>query len=80
MRVEVVTRRLQKIDEIHPLNRIVRKALKEPYPEARVAAAEALGNIGPNAKSAVPALVEALRDSDARVRKAAEIALDTIEL
>ena len=44
----------------------------------RRAAVEALGNIGPAAVAAVPALTEALKDSDSNVRSDAAWALSRI--
>ena len=40
------------------------QALKGPEGDARCRAATALGKLGPAAASAVPALIEALKDSD----------------
>lgn len=45
----------------------------------RVAAINALGGIGPDAKEAVPLLAQAAKDKDARVRDAARDALKRIE-
>jgi HEAT repeat protein len=42
-------------------------------------AARALGSIGPDATSAIPALTRALQDKDMRVRSAAAKALKEIE-
>ena len=42
-------------------------------------AISALGAIGPAAKDAVPALTEALKDEDRRVRQAAQFALRRIK-
>ena len=50
-------------------------ALKDGDADVRVAAARALGPIGPAAKDAAPALVAALKDGDADVRGAAAEAL-----
>jgi HEAT repeat protein len=50
--------------------------LKDPNPELRRTAAQALGKIA--RKEAVPALVEALRDSDAGVRRQAAWALGMV--
>src|SRR5262249_18004239 len=43
-------------------------ALKDPDPRTRSDAAAMLAHIGPNAKASIPALVEALKDTDSRVR------------
>lgn len=47
-------------------------------PRVRQQAAEALGKIGPEAKAAVPALIEALKDGDRWIRAPAERALEKI--
>jgi HEAT repeat protein len=39
----------------------------------------ALGDIGPAAKTAIPALSKALKDEDAEIRKAAALALGKIQ-
>ena len=44
----------------------------------RRAATEALGNIGPAAQDAVPALIATLKDHDAEVRRGATEALEKI--
>jgi HEAT repeat protein len=49
--------------------------LTKPDPEARGKAAAALGNLGPHAVAAVPALVKALQDDDATVYSKAIFAL-----
>jgi len=54
-------------------------ALLDERPEVRIAAAFNIMRIGPNSRSAVSALRDALRDSDEHVRKAAAIALEFIE-
>jgi len=46
--------------------------------ESRLAAARALGDMGPAAKDAVPALINALSDSDPVVQEAAAWALEAI--
>jgi hypothetical protein len=52
------------------------RRLKDGYtPQSRRHAAEAIGKIGPTAKEAVPTLIEALKDEDARVRIAVTGAL-----
>lgn len=48
------------------------------YADARWAAADALGAIGPDARDAIPALQQSLRDPSADVRKAAAEALKQI--
>jgi len=50
-------------------------ALKSPQPLVRQNAALALGEVGPEAKAAVPALAEALRDPEWVVRRQAAVAL-----
>ncbi len=49
-----------------------------PLPQSRVAAAEALGKLGPLAKSAQPALEKAASDENQQVREAAAAALKLI--
>jgi hypothetical protein len=53
--------------------------LKDESACVRVAAAEALGKIGPEAKATIPVLKERLNDENERVRKAAAEALDKIK-
>jgi len=45
----------------------------------RGAAVVALGEIGPRARAAIPALTRALKDQDADVRKAAALALGKVQ-
>jgi HEAT repeat protein len=52
--------------------------LKSKRPEVRLAAARALGNMGPKAKDAVPALCRALKDRHAGVRESVARALGEI--
>jgi HEAT repeats len=52
--------------------------LKNPYPGIRANAAAALGHLGPQAKNATPALMEALQDEEAEVRLQAALALAAI--
>ena len=54
------------------------EALADPSPGVRVAAADALGRIGPGAASAVPALVSLSRNPDIRSRSAAVNALGSV--
>jgi HEAT repeat protein len=54
------------------------KKLKDPDEVVRIKAARALGKMGPEAKTAVPALTEAGKDADEDVRAAAERALKAI--
>ncbi len=56
----------------------LRKALDNPNPLVRRWAANILAGIGPDAQEALPALTEALSDSDAGVRAAARAAVDQI--
>jgi HEAT repeat protein len=51
------------------------RALHGADPKERREAADKLGNVGPTDPAVVPALVEALHDSDARVREAAILGL-----
>ncbi len=53
-------------------------ALKDEASEVRAASAEALGNIGPGAKSALPALEAATADPDKNVAAAARVSLGRI--
>jgi HEAT repeat protein len=55
------------------------KALKDKAVDIRWSAAIGLGYFGDEAKDAVPALQEAQRDRDARVREAAGVALSRID-
>jgi hypothetical protein len=55
-------------------------ALLHPRPEVRITAAFRLMQFGSNARSAVGALRDALRDPDEHVAKAARIALEYIEM
>ena len=52
---------------------------RPPYERIRVAAAEVLGKFGGNAKAAVPALVQRLKDKNGYVRAEAAVALWKIE-
>ncbi len=52
--------------------------LNHPYCGARWTAAEELGKLGPDAKSAVPALTELLKDRQERVQRSAREALGKI--
>jgi HEAT repeat protein len=54
------------------------KDLKDPKVETRTAAASALGRIGADAKAAVPALIEALKDEMKDVRETVRHALSQI--
>ncbi|HQU41958.1 MAG TPA: HEAT repeat domain-containing protein, partial [Pirellulales bacterium] len=54
------------------------KALAGASPQARAKAADGLADLGPKAKSAVPALVAALADKDANVRGHAAYALGQV--
>src|SRR5262245_35627751 len=53
--------------------------LKHGKPDARRAAAAALGELGPQAKAAIPTLVQLLKDRDESVREAAASALAGID-
>src|SRR5262245_35243071 len=61
----------EKPDQLYDLTR----KLRSPDKIIRISAAEALKKIGPAAKEAIPALIEALKDQDAEVRLHAAIAL-----
>lgn len=61
-------------DSIPPLI----KSLKHKNTKTRVGAAKALGEIGASAKLAIPALREAIKDSDSDVRDSAKEALNQI--
>ena len=52
--------------------------LKSPTAAKRIKAAEELGNMGQDAKSAIPALEKLTSDKDAKVSKAAKSALANI--
>jgi HEAT repeat protein len=54
------------------------EALKAPDATVRREAVQAIGGLGPEAETAVPALVEALRDDDANVRAGAARALGAV--
>ncbi len=58
---------------------ILLEALRDPDRQVRQAAAEILGAIGPAARSAIPALQEAISDSHSWVREAARLALQKVE-
>ena len=47
---------------------VLAAAMKDADPKPRRAAAEALGDIGPAAKASVPALIQALTDTDPDVQ------------
>jgi HEAT repeat protein len=53
------------------------EALKDKKEYVRSSAASALGQIGPGAANAVPALIEALKDKDLEVRASAAFTLRT---
>jgi hypothetical protein len=53
-------------------------ALLDPQPGVRILAAWSLIMLAPNARSAIGALRDALRDPDERVRRAAELAIKAI--
>jgi HEAT repeat protein len=53
--------------------------LRDRDGEIRQAAAEACGKIGPEAKTAIPALTELLKDKDGQVRQAATDALEKLK-
>jgi HEAT repeat protein len=54
-------------------------ALKDKEPRARQDAARLLGDVGPDARSAIPALNEAMEDPNDEVRKAATDALGKVQ-
>lgn len=53
----------------------VQRLIRDPEPTLRAAAARALAELGPSARSAGPALAHALEDPDAEARRAAAVAL-----
>ena len=53
--------------------------LSAPLPLARRGASEALGQLGPLAKDAIPALQKAAKDEDPAVRGAAAKAIKSIQ-
>jgi hypothetical protein len=53
-------------------------ALRDPNPLVRLGAVEALGQIGPDAREAYPAIHPLLNDADRRVRESASKALENI--
>jgi HEAT repeat protein len=55
------------------------RLLNDEDGEVREAGSEALGQIGPAAKTAIPALTELLKDKDRQVRQAAAKALEKIK-
>ena len=57
-----------------PVSHWIRE-LKSPYPTARLNAANNLSLVGPEARPAVPGLIELLKDKDALVRFSAAQAL-----
>jgi HEAT repeat protein len=59
--------------------RTMERALASPDPTTRHAAARALGIVGPRAGDAIPFLMEAMCDDEARVRDAADLAIRRIE-
>jgi HEAT repeat protein len=63
----------------HAAVRILLKGLKEKDAPARQDAARLLGQIGPEARSAIPALSHAVQDESEEVRKAASDALTKIQ-
>jgi HEAT repeat protein len=59
------------------VNGLVRR-LQSQEADVRISAADALGQIGPEAKEAVPALIAALKDQEVDVRSSAAYALGRI--
>jgi hypothetical protein len=58
--------------------RDLKSRLRFPFAEDRATAAEALGKLGLSAKSAIPALIQSLKDEDAKVRAEAAEALSAV--
>jgi HEAT repeat protein len=54
------------------------EAVKKPALKTRMKAADVLGNVGPIDRRAIPALIDAVKDRDARVRDAAILGLSKI--
>lgn len=65
------------VKELIPV--LVSRLKSEPEYEIRVGICELLASFGANGKSAIPALQEARRDSQLKVREAAALAIRTIE-
>ena len=59
---------------------VLSKSLEDQDPANRALALHALGEMGPNARSAIPKIREALKDPDDEVRRKAAEALEKIEL
>ena len=55
------------------------KTLKSQDPKLRAYAAHAIGQLGPSAQQAAPALIEIALDQDATVRRSAMRALNSID-
>lgn len=72
---------LWKIDQQAKAIPLLSKALKdtEIKPQDRAMAASSLGEIGPPAKAALPALIEATKDQEAQIRVSAAWALWTVD-
>ena len=64
------------MSDLERVNRLI-TGLKDGEPSVRLASAEALGRIGPEARKAVPALITVLKDVDSIVRYASAQALGT---
>lgn len=73
-------RALQALGRIAPSEAVpvLVKALQDPDPDARYVAAQTLGELGPAAKSARPALAEALKSADEFTKEAIQEALRKI--
>jgi hypothetical protein len=54
------------------------QALQSPDAQVRKKAADVLGNVGPSDPAAIPALIKALDDNEAKVRDAAVLALSKL--
>ena len=80
VRVEVC-HGLSEVGKDHPaaVNALIARLRDDPHPDVRAEAVEALKDIGPAAKVAIPAITAALNDPNERVRDEAEEALDVLK-
>src|SRR5262249_7292742 len=78
-RLEAIHALQGRTDDKETIRGILTNALKDENLYVRRDAAKALGQFGPEAQDAVPALLERLRDSEPSVRKAAGQSLKRID-